>query len=146
MNVIPLTLLSEILVILTNYFLGVSRFINVLSVLTIFTLSVGITSLGMFLGCRYPRFDTANPIQIAMGFGGVVYMVLAMAYSGAVIFFEAGPVYVLLSNQWRGRDLEAGWQAGIMGGLVMVFIFQGFFIFMMTRLGLRAIQSGMGDR
>lgn len=140
LSVVPLTVLALVLVILTNYFLGVSRFMMVLSSVTILGLSVGITSLGMLLGSRYPKFEAANPIQISMGFGGIVYMILAMLYTGLVVALEAGPVYILLWNQWLGRDLGIGLQIEIAVMLGIVFLLQVVFVAVSIRAGLRAIQ------
>lgn len=141
MGVIPLTFLAELLVIITNYFLGVSWFMMVLSAGTILILSVGITALGMYLGSRYPKFGTANPMQISMGFGGIVYMILAMTYAGITIILEAGPVYLFSSAQWTGRAIESGTMVWVGAALLFLFLVQVVFITVIIRLGLSAIET-----
>jgi ABC-2 type transport system permease protein len=141
LGVVPLSVLALILVVLTNYFLGVSTFIMLLSSVTILGLSIGICSLGMLLGSRYPKFEATNPIQISMGFGGIVYMILGMLYSGIIIILEAGPVYIMLWNQWIGREIGTGLQIEIASALGAIFMLQMAFVIVTTRMGLRAIQS-----
>ena len=137
-SVLPLTLLAEVLVILTNYYLGVAGFMMVISVATIMGLSIGITSLGMLLGGRYPNFQATNPVQISMGFGGVVYMILAMLYVGVVIILQAGPMYVLISREMLGQDISTGLLVKVAAVLGAVFVLQAVFIVGTVRMGLRS--------
>lgn len=145
MSVLPLVLLSELLVILTNYFLGVSKWMHLLSAATILGLCFGITSLGMLLGSRYPKFGTANPMQISMGFGGIVFMILSMGYAGLVVIIEAGPVYLWLTNAWGGRSSGTGLFAAMAGGLGLAFLIQIVFFWVTAKLGLRAIEVRMKE-
>ena len=90
---IPLLLLSEVLIVVTNILLQVTPFMMVLSVLTIFFMVPGIVSMGIGLGAIYPDFHSENPAQSVTSVGGLTYMTLCMGFIGAVIILEAGPVY-----------------------------------------------------
>ncbi|MGE5808944.1 MAG: putative ABC transporter permease subunit, partial [Nitrospirota bacterium] len=53
-----------------------------------------------------------NVAQIPTGFGGIVYMLVTMIFIGAVIIFEAWPVYRIFMAQTIGRQISlADWTA-----------------------------------
>ncbi len=60
-----------------------------LGIVTVFTMTFGITSLGVGLSAVFPRFKHENVAQIPTGFGGIVYMLVTMLFIGAVIIIEA---------------------------------------------------------
>jgi len=85
-GLLPLLFLGELLVIITNYFLGVSTFMMVLSAITLFFLTFGIVALGMAIGVAYPNFTAEHSAKIAASFGGVLYMVLCIGFIGLVAY------------------------------------------------------------
>jgi ABC-2 type transport system permease protein len=107
-GVLPLLALAMALTVTTNNLLHASNFMMLVSVGTVlaFTLSVGGLALG--LGALFPQFETENAAQIATSFGGLVFMLLALALLGAVIVLEALPVT---------EDLRAR-QVGLSGGQI----------------------------
>lgn len=105
---LPLFLLGEILVTLTNHLLHVSSFMMVLAAVTLFFLIPGIVSLGMALGTAYPKFTFDNAAQIATGFGGVLYMVLCVTFIGVVVILEAWPVYIFFLSRLYDFSLSFG--------------------------------------
>ncbi|MDI7261906.1 MAG: ATP-binding cassette domain-containing protein, partial [Thermodesulfobacteriota bacterium] len=100
---IPLLLLSELLVVLTNILLDVTPFMIVLSVLTVFLIVPGIVAMGIGLGAIYPDFKSESPTQSVTSLGGLIYMTLCMGFIAAVIIIEAGPVYSIFMTGIR-RD------------------------------------------
>src|SRR5215510_3006498 len=106
-GLLPLLLLGELLVIITNYFLGVSAFMMALSVVTLFFLTFGIVSLGMAVGVAYPNFTAEHSAKIAASFGGVLYMVLCIGFIGLVAVLEAWPVYVIMMSKLQRLPLSA---------------------------------------
>jgi ABC-2 type transport system permease protein len=89
---LPLTLLGEALVVVTNRFLGVAPGLTLLFMGTLLLLVAAIVSLGLAFGAAYPRFDTLNPAQIATSFGALVYMVTCLGLIALVVALEAWPV------------------------------------------------------
>ena len=91
-GVLPLLALAMVLTITTNHLLHASDFMTLVSLATViaYTLSVGGLALGM--GTLFPQFDTENAAQIATSFGGLVFMLLAVALLGVVTGLEALPV------------------------------------------------------
>jgi len=119
-SLLPLLVLAEILIVLSNTLLNVTPFMMVLGVVTVFLMTFGITALGVGLGAVFPRFKHDNVAQIPTGFGGIVFMLMTMLFIGVVITFEAWPVYRIFIAQTMGsRITNSGWIA-IAGSFAVV--------------------------
>ena len=90
---VPLLVLSEFLIVVTNILLDVTPFMMFLSVITIFCLVPAVVGLAVGLGARYPDFKSENPALSVTSFGGLLFMLLSFGLIAAVIVLEAGPVY-----------------------------------------------------
>jgi len=99
---IPLLLLAEGLVLLSNHFLHATTFMTVLAVVTIFFMTFGITGLGVGLGAVYPKFKFENAAQVSAGYGGIMYMLFAMGFVGVVVLLLSWPVYLFFTSRYRG--------------------------------------------
>jgi ABC-2 type transport system permease protein len=109
-SLLPLLVLAEILIILSNTLLNVTRLMMALGIGTVFMMTFGITALGIGLGAVFPRFKHDNVAQIPTGFGGIVYMLLTMLFIGIVILLEAWPVYRIFMAQTMGSRITVmGW-------------------------------------
>ena len=102
---VPLLILSEILVVLSNKLLSVTPFMMGLSTITVFFMVFGITAMGVGLGAAYPNFRLENMARMATGFGGMLFMVLCMGFIGSVIVLEAGSVYTIFMARLRGEAI-----------------------------------------
>ena len=102
----PLLVLSQILTLASNYFLGASRFMTILASVTILFVCFGIVGLGVGMGAIFPRFRFENITQIAGSSGGLLYMMATTSFVALVLFLEALPVYFYLSAQYRGEPLD----------------------------------------
>jgi ABC-2 type transport system permease protein len=96
---VPLLILAETLIVISNILLGVNGYMMMLSVVTIFLITIGLTGLGVGMGAIYPKFINENPAQIAMSIGGILYMIFSLVYIGVTIVLEAWPVYLYFSQQ-----------------------------------------------
>jgi ABC-2 type transport system permease protein len=103
----PLLLLGLVLTIASNELLQVTPLMHWLAPVTIFSMVFGITALGVGMGAAFPNFKAENVTQVATGFGGLLYMILAMAFIGLVIILEAGPVYTVFMTQVRQNSLSS---------------------------------------
>ena len=103
---LPLLLLSEVLIVVTNILLHVTPSMMVISVLTIFFMVPGIVSMGIGVGAMYPDFHSENPAQSVTSLGGLIYMTLCIGFIGAVIVLEAGPVYNIFMSGIRRVSLN----------------------------------------
>ena len=101
----PLLLLAEALVVMSNYLLGVDNFVMAISAGTIALLTIGLTGLGVGMGAIYPKFDYENVAEIAASTGAIIYMIIALAYSGVAVMLCARPVYTHLYTVFTGRQV-----------------------------------------
>lgn len=122
-GMLPLVILALALTVTTNTILRASPFMMAVSVATVigFTLAVGGLALG--IGTLYPQYDTENAAQIPTSFGGLVFMLLAIALLGVIIVLEAIPVTAHLRAVQSGLDSTPdidGMLAFAAAGLVML--------------------------
>jgi ABC-2 type transport system permease protein len=99
---LPLLILAVAIVGITNYLLGVGAFIFVVSLLTIVLMTFAVAGLAIGFGTLFPQFETENAAQIPTSFGGLLFMMSAVAVIGGVVILEARPVYSFLSAQAFG--------------------------------------------
>jgi ABC-2 type transport system permease protein len=105
---LPLAVLGEVLIAVTNRYLGVTTGLTLTFMVTLLFVIAAIVSLGLAFGAAYPRLDTQNAAQISTGFGGVVYMVSCLVLIAAVVVLEAWPVSRLFWHHFRDRPIRSG--------------------------------------
>jgi len=135
--VIPLLLLAEVLVYFSNLLLKVDSYFMTMSLGTIFLMSVALTGLGVGMGAMFPRFEVENYAKIAVGTGGLLYMIISLLYIAVIVGLEVNPVYLHLS-----RQLDAGfggWAYSIpfYGGVILI---SALVTWLPMRLGVKALQ------
>ena len=119
---VPLLLLSELLIVVTNILLHVTPFMMTLSIITIFLMVPGIISMGIGLGAIYPDFQSENPAQSVTSLGGLLYMTLCIGFIASVIVLEAGPVYHVFMTGIRGVRLTGFQWLWLVGSFSVVLI------------------------
>jgi ABC-2 type transport system permease protein len=122
MYMVPLLVLSEVLIVLSNRFLNVSGLMMALSVATMVLLTAGIVGLGIGLGAIYPRFHVENVAKIATGYGAILYMILAMGFIALAVLLEAWPANVIFMSTFAGVKISAFRWAIAVGALALVVI------------------------
>jgi ABC-2 type transport system permease protein len=111
---VPVLLLTEVLTIVANEFLGVDPFMKIAAALAIVCMTFALVGLACGLGARYPRFG-ADPSQVAGSFGGVAFMMQAVLFVLVMITLVGWPSAVYLGRQLRGLPPTPG-QALLMAG------------------------------
>jgi len=138
-SLVPLLLLAEALIILSNTFLHVTQFMMIISTVTIFLVTIAIVSMGIGIGAIYPRFQVEDVAQIHSGFGGLIYMIICVTFIGMVILLEAWPTYLIFMARIGGRYLTlAQWIEVIFCLCLTVFIILAA-IFVPIKLGLKRL-------
>jgi hypothetical protein len=102
--VIPILLLTELLTIAANEFLGVDPLLKAMAAVAIALMSFALVGLAISLGARYPRFG-GDPSQVAGSYGGVAFMTQAVLFVIAIIALFAWPSSLYLMHQIRNRPL-----------------------------------------
>jgi ABC-2 type transport system permease protein len=140
-SVLPLLVLAEALIVLSNVLLKVSPFMMSLGAVTVLLMTCGITALGVGMGAQFPRFRYENVAQIPTGFGGIVYMLVTMLFIGAVIVLEAWPVYrIFMAKSLGSRISLLGWTA-IVCSFLLVIVLNVLTVIVPIRTGLRRLMA-----
>ena len=101
LNFVPLLVLGELLVFLSNLLLRVAPWMMFLSLATVFFMTIGIAAIGVGIGAMYPKFNFDNAAEIPTSFGGAVCMIVSIAFIGVIVMIEAWPIYQLASAGLR---------------------------------------------
>jgi ABC-2 type transport system permease protein len=96
----PFLLFTELLVYFSNRILRVPAFFVHLSIINVFAISFALTGLAIGIGALLPNFKADHPSKIAVGPGGVLYMLLSLAYIACMMLIQLRPVwYRVISHQ-----------------------------------------------
>jgi ABC-2 type transport system permease protein len=138
-GLVPVLVLTEILTVAANEFLGVDPFLKVISAAAIVFMSFALVGLAMGLGARYPRFG-ADVSQVAGSYGGVAFMLQAVLFVMVMIALLGWPSSLYLLHQARGTPftvaqtlLTATCFATAAGLCVAIWLFS-------MRAGVRALE------
>jgi ABC-2 type transport system permease protein len=98
---VPLLILGELLVFLSNLMLQVPPWMMTLSLITICLMTFGIAAIGVSCGALYPNFNYDNAAEIPTSFGGAVSMIVSMGFIALVVMIEAWPIYQIATATLR---------------------------------------------
>ena len=84
-GLVPVLVLSEVLTIAANQFLGIDPFLKVLTPVAIAFMCFALVGLATGYGARYPRFNADNVTQVAGSPGGIAFMIWAVGFILVVI-------------------------------------------------------------
>ena len=140
---VPVLVLTEVLTVAANEFLGIDPFLKVVTALAIVFMTFALVGLAVGLGARYPRFG-GDPSQVAGSYGGVAFMMQAVLFVIVMIVLLGWPSSVYLLQQQRGAPLSGSQLslialclAGASGLSIAIWIGS-------MRSGVRALRA-MGD-
>jgi ABC-2 type transport system permease protein len=137
---LPLVILSEILIVVSNILLDVTPFMMALSVITVFFMVPGIVALGIGFGAAYPDFSSENPTQTVTSFGGLLYMTICAGFIALVIVLEAGPVYAVFMAGLRGQSLGAFQWVWLTGSFCLVLVICFLMVTIPMKMGERRLR------
>jgi ABC-2 type transport system permease protein len=140
-GVLPLLILALALTTGTNIILRVGTFMMVLSLVSITVMTFAIASLAMGFGAMFPRFETENSAEISTGFGGLLFMMTAIAYLGVIVMLQAWPVYRYLDAQYRDLEITTGLITGMAIGLGLAFIISLAVIIVPLRIAVQRVEE-----
>jgi len=136
---IPMLILGEILIIITNYLLHATPFIMIVSSVTMLLVVCGIVAMGIGFGALYPNFNYQNIAQVATGFGGVMYMIISSVFMAIIIILEAGPVYIIFMSNVRGVSITGLQWLFIVPSFLAVLCINILAVYMPMKKGLEAL-------
>lgn len=101
-GLLPILLLAETLTILSNEFLGVTPILKVVDAVAVFFITIALVGLAAGMGAQYPRFRAENLTQVAGSYGGVAFMVSAVAFIIVEIVLIGWPTMTYLWYEQHG--------------------------------------------
>ena len=109
-GLVPVLVLTEVLTVAANEFLGVDPLLKVVAAVTIVFMSIALVGLATGLGARYPRFGS-DATQVAGSYGGVAFMIQAVLFILVMIALVGWPSSLYLFQRVRITPLTAVQQA-----------------------------------
>jgi ABC-2 type transport system permease protein len=100
-GLVPVLFLAEVLILLSNEFLGAEPALKWLGAAAIFCMSFALVGMAAGLGARYPRFQAENVVQVAGSYGGITYMILAVLFILVETALLAWPASMYLWHQFN---------------------------------------------
>jgi ABC-2 type transport system permease protein len=138
---IPLLLLGELLVFLSNLLLHVPSWMMVLSLITVFLMTFGITAIGIGLGALYPNFNYENAAEIPTSFGGAIAMILSVAFIAIAVAIEAWPVYQLSMASLRYAKIAAPPAGVILPAMIAVAVLTSAVVVVSLHIGIKRLEQ-----
>ncbi|CAN5768987.1 hypothetical protein BH23GEM11_BH23GEM11_05690 [soil metagenome] len=111
---VPLLVVALPLIVLTNLSLDVSAFLFWVSNVAMLGATLAMTAMALALGALFPNHETENPAEIPTSFGGLLFMMSAVAYLVALVALCGWPVYHILRARLALTGVGAG--AGLLPG------------------------------
>jgi len=137
---VPVLIVAELLVVLSNSVLHATTIVSVLSVVSVAFLSAAIVGMAVGLGAAHPRFDAADSTEVAAGYAGFLFMILSAILVLFAVIVLAWPVYSSFRATWFGAGVGASEWGGVLGGLVAVGALSGIALFSSIRNGSRRLR------
>ena len=139
-GLVPVLVLTEVLTITANEFLGVDPLLKVMAALAIMVMSFALVGLAIGLGARYPRFG-GDPSQVAGSYGGVAFMMQAVLFVMVTIALVGWPSSLYLLHQVRGVPFTT-MQLVLMPASLAAAIGLSLFVWLTSmRSGVRALEQ-----
>jgi ABC-2 type transport system permease protein len=129
---------SEGLVLLSNFMLRMPREVFVTQAVAIAFICVGLTGLAVGLGAVFPNYRESNPSRIVSGFGGTLTLILSIFYVVAMVAAVAVPTQFRLVRATIGPREFSRWAVAM---VVVMALFTIAAAGVPLRIGARAIEE-----
>lgn len=106
MAFIPLLILGELLVVMTDYLLDVSLFMWIISTVSVIFMVFTISRLAVAMGAIYCSYRFENVNQLASSYGGVIFMISSMAFVTSMVALMGYPLYFIILSKMSGNPLN----------------------------------------
>jgi ABC-2 type transport system permease protein len=139
-GLLPILMLTEVLTVTANQFLGVDPFLKIVAALGIAFMAFALVGLATGLGARYPRFG-ADPTQAAGSYGGIAFMILGVMYIIIMIGLLGWPSSLWMFSRLRGFRLSTAREALMVGSFALAVILSVATWLVAMRSGVRALED-----
>ena len=139
-GLVPILVLTEVLTVTANQFLGIDPALKVVAALAIAFMTFALVGLADGLGARYPRFG-ADPTQAAGSYGGIAFMILGVMYIIIMIGFLGWPSSLWMFSRLRGFRLSTTRELLMIGSFALAAILSVVTWLVAMRSGVRALED-----
>ena len=136
---VPVVFFATFLTVVANQMLGVHPFLKVLTAVAVVFMSLALVGLAAGLGAVYPRFGAENVNQIAGSYGGVVFMVTAVAFICVEIAMLAWPTSIFLFYDFRSLPIPTPRRIAMVVGIAAAFSLSVAVFQLSMKRGIRAL-------
>jgi ABC-2 type transport system permease protein len=140
LNFVPLLVLGELLIFLSNLLLQVPTWMMWLSLVTVLLMTIGITAICVGVGALYPKFSYDHAAEIPTSFGGAVCMIFSIAFIAVAVMIEAWPIYLIAVEALHSQKLKLPEFWIIAPSLAAVFALTIVAVAVPLRLGVRNLE------
>jgi ABC-2 type transport system permease protein len=95
----PMLIITVIMAVQSSNLLQTSPMIRSITLMVGISSALVITALGVGLGAAFPRFKADNPSEIPMSPGGLLYMLLSLAFATLLALLMAVPAFFTITMQ-----------------------------------------------
>ncbi len=141
---VPVVFFATFLTVVANQMLGVHPFLKILTAVAVVFMSLALVGLAAGLGAVYPRFGAENVNQIAGSYGGVVFMVTAVAFICIEIAMLAWPTSIFLFYDFRGLPIPTPRRVAMVIGIAAAFTLSVAVFRVSMKRGIRALTALAG--
>jgi ABC-2 type transport system permease protein len=138
---VPVVFFATFLTVVANQMLGVHPFLKVLTAVAVVFMSLALVGLAAGLGAIYPRFGAENVNQIAGSYGGVVFMVTAVAFICVEIAMLAWPTSIFLFYDFRSLPIPTPRRIAMVVGIAAAFSLSVLVFHIAMKRGIRALTA-----
>ena len=138
---VPVVFFATFLTVVANQMLGVHPFLKVLTAVAVVFMSLALVGLAAGLGAIYPRFGAENVNQIAGSYGGVVFMVTAVAFICVEIAMLAWPTSIFLFYDFRSLPIPTPRRIAMVIGVAAAFSLSVAVFHVSMKRGIRALAA-----
>lgn len=142
-GLIPVLLLTELVTVTANEFLGVDPFLKMTAAAAVVMMSFALVGLATGMGARYPRFG-AGPAEVSGSFGGVAFMILAVLFIIVMIALVGWPSSLYAFRRLQGRPPSSAQELLMVGCLVVASTLSVAVWLLSMRSGVRALEKLAG--
>jgi ABC-2 type transport system permease protein len=138
---LPLLAVALPLIVITNLLLGVDPFLFWLSLGTMVSVTLALSALALTFGAIFPNYETENPAEIPTSFGGLLFMMTAVAYLAAVIVLQGWPVYLFLRARLDGAGATDAGLGPVVLGVGGAALLTLLIVWVALQTGIRSIRD-----
>ena len=139
-GLVPVLLLTELVTVAANEFLGVDPFLKALAASAVLLRSFALVGLATGMGARYPRFG-ADPAEVSGSFGGVAFMIQAVLFVIVIIALVGWPSSLYIFRRLRGLPPTSAQQLLMMVCFLGAALSSAAVWLLSMRSGIRALEK-----